>query len=214
MKLFLFDSLAPDTVSKIFSEIDYRIESYRRGDIISSPSQPPDGIGFILEGECKVSRHRGDAEPLQLNLLPRYSSFGILSVFSDTEEFPTEISASRPTKILFIPKKDMIDLCRGYPDIAMKVIGFMADRISFLNSKVSTFSEKSTLQKLVNYLLTKYRKIGDTITCARTDISTEISVGRASLYRDLATLESEGLIKIESKKIYIIDPEGLERKNL
>ncbi len=214
VNLFLFDGLDRDTVDSIFSEIDFKIENYSKGDMILSPSLPPKGIGFILEGECRVSRHRGDAEPIQLNTLPRYSAFGILAVFSDSGEFPTEIIAARPTKILFISKEDMIYLVRRYPDIAMNVISFMADRISFLNSKISTFSEKSTLQKLVNYLLAKYRKLGNTITCARTDISTEIGVGRASLYRDLSSLEAEGIIKVETKKIFIINPEGLERKNL
>jgi len=38
-----------------------------------------------------------------------------------------------------------------------------------------------------------------------------LNCGRASLYRALASLESEGYISFESKKINIIDLEGLER---
>ena len=213
-KLFPFYGIAPKTVDVILSGINCRIESFAKRDVILSPNTHEAKVGFILDGECKVSRQRSDGEPLPLNTLPRYSSFGILSVFSSEEEFPTVITASKPTKVLFISSDDMIYITKKYHEIAMNVITFLAGRISFLNSKVATFSEKSTLQKLVNYILSKYRLQGDTIKASKTDISSEISVGRASLYRDLAILEEEGLIKVETKKIIIINPEGLERKNL
>ena len=45
--------------------------------------------------------------------------------------------------------------------------------------------------------------------CLKT--SEEINAGRASVYRAAALLEDAGLIKLDNKKIYIIDRNGLER---
>ena len=39
----------------------------------------------------------------------------------------------------------------------------------------------------------------------------KLGVGRASLYRALDSLADSGVIKLETKKIFIIDPKGLER---
>jgi Mn-dependent DtxR family transcriptional regulator len=91
------------------------------------------------------------------------------------------------------------------------VIPFLIKKISFLNSKVETFSGSNTSEKLASYLLAKYNALGSEFLISKTAISAEINVGRASLYRDLESFQDKGLINFVGKKIIIICPEGLER---
>jgi CRP-like cAMP-binding protein len=136
---------------------------------------------------------------------------GIMSVLSGKDEYPTVIRAVRTSEILFIDGDDMLSIIKKYPTVAMNVMRFLADRVSFLNEKINTLSEKSTLSRLANHLLKQYRALGEVLTVSKSKLATQIDVGRASLYRDLDTLCEMKLIEVESKRIIINDPKGLER---
>lgn len=210
-RLFPFVGLKKKTLEVIFSDVEYSVEQFQKGEVIFSPSSYQKKIGFVISGECEVSRERSDEDLVPLNTLSRYSSFGIMAILCENAEYPTRIIASKPSVVLFINGSDMLSVIKKYPTVSMNVIAFLADRISFLNKKIATFSGKSTLEKLVTYLLDKYHENGECVSTSKTKLSLQINVGRASLYRDLDALEADGLIRVESKRIIIISPEGLER---
>ena len=134
-----------------------------------------------------------------------------MAVLSKEEEFPTRITAKKATKILFIRKDDVLRIIRKYPEIAMNVIEFLAAKVEFLNGKVATFSADTVEEKLRSFLLTEYRKSGPTFSFNCKKSAEAINAGRASLYRALTSLTESGIIKLKNKKIYILDPSGLER---
>ena len=210
-KLFPFKDMKEKALNSVFSEMEHRIESFSKGEVIFSKDSYQKSVGFIMDGSCEVERQRADGEKISLNRLSKYSSFGILSLFCEGAEYPTEIIAAKETTVLFISGKDLITILKKYPTVSMNVITFLADRIAFLNQKVATFTEKSTVEKLASYLTDKRRVSGDEIAISRTKIAKELGIGRASLYRGLDGLEDQGLIRTEQKKIIIICPEGLER---
>lgn len=210
-RIFPFKNLKERTLNAIFSEIDYSVERFSRGDVIFSPSCFQKKVGFVISGECEVEKPTDGDDGISLNILSRYASFGILSVLSEGAEYPTRIKAKKSASVLFISGEDMLAVIKKYPTVSMNVISFLADRISFLNKKVSTFSERSTSKKLASYLLLKFKESGERVSVSRTRISSEIGVGRASLYRDLSTFEDKGLISLSAKEIIINCPEGLER---
>ena len=209
--LFPFKNLKEKTLDAIFSEIDYKTVSFTKGDTVFSKSSYRKTVAFIVDGICEVERIRSDGDSIPLNSLSKYSSFGILSLFCNGAEYPTEIKAATKATVLFINGQDLIKVIKNYPTVSMNVINFLADRISFLNKKLATFSEKNTVEKLASYLLSKKSACDNQINIAKTKISQELGIGRASLYRGLSYLENNGLIKTETKKIIIICPDGLER---
>ena len=209
--LFPFKGLDEDTIVSIFSKIEYEFRDYSKNDTVFSPQEEKCEIGFIENGECTVSRIKPTGEEIPLNTLKPTQSFGILRAFDPEGEFPTKIIATKNSKILFINGNDFKKLTECNIEIASRVITFLIKKVSFLNRKVETFSGSNTSEKLASYLLSKYHSIGAEFAMSKTSISSEINVGRASLYRDLDSFCKKGLIKIEGKKIIIICPEGLER---
>ena len=195
-ELFPFKNLKSRTLETIFDEIDYSVSKHSKGEIIFSPSSYHEKVGFVISGECAVERQRDAEDSICLNTLQRCSSFGILSVISPDAEFPTTIKALKNSSILFIPADDMLAVIKKYPSVSYNVIKFLASRISFLNKKIATFSEKSTLKKLSAYLLANFKENGNEISVSKTKLSSEIGVGRASLYRDLDFLAEKKIIEL------------------
>ena len=211
--VFLFKDMSKDMISKAICDISLSTVDYSKRDEIYSPIFSERRLGFVVSGECKVERIRHDGTSVPLNVMKQGNSFGIVSVLKSEDEFPTRITATKDTKVLYISLEDTWKLIKNYTEISQNVISFLAGKIIFLNKKIATFSEDSVEDKLSSFLSNEYIKYGAEFpfNCKRTAES--ISVGRASLYRALASLTEENVIKLENKKIYITDPEGLERKS-
>lgn len=208
--LFPFKGIKPVTLKSITDNYIFEIKNFSKNDIIFSPNSFKKEIGFIISGECEVEKERISSEPLRLNLLTKYTSFGITSVFSDEPEFPTVIKAKKKASVLFISAEEFIAITKKYPTIAMNIISFLIDRINFLNKKIQTFTGKTVDEKVASYLLNMSKKY-DEIPLSGTKISNAVNVGRASVYRTLECFSEKGLIKINDKKIIILAPKELER---
>ena len=210
--VFLFAGLPFEKLNKAVSECEVEKRCFQRNDVIFSPQSYNKEIGFILSGECEILRRKSDGADVSLNILKTGDSFGILSVLTSEEEFPTVIVARHNTEVLFIKKSKLLRLIRHYPTVAMNVINFLSKKIAFLNNKIATFSSDSVEEKLSRYLLSQIDKNDATefpLNCKK--CSEAISAGRASVYRGIDSLVKTGVISYENKKITILDLKGLER---
>ncbi len=211
-ELFIFKGITEDKLSSILECTAVEVCEYSRGETIYSQDEFEAKIGFVLEGKCAVKRPKSDGSSVVLNILEKYDSFGITAAFSEEEHFPTEISAMRGCELLFIRRNDVIELVKNNSTVAMNVIEFLVNRISFLNKKITTFTHSRAENKLANHILNEYYKnssVKISFNCKKA--AEALNIGRASVYRSLETLCRDGIISYDSKKIYINDLEGLER---
>ena len=210
-KTFLFSGIGAEEISKLLDGIDFEEASYLRGELIYSSGSPDQKIGFILSGRCEVRHLKGDSASAVLNVLTESDSFGVLSVLSE-KEFPTHIFATKNSTVLFLKKDDLLKIVNNNSQIAINLINFLANRISFLNEKIATFSGTRVENRLASHLISESRRLkSDSFAFNCKKCSEAINAGRASVYRALASLESDALISLVDKKINILDPEGLER---
>ena len=209
---FLFSGIQKSISRQLIGELKYTTSSFNKGDIVYSPKEYEKKIGFVVSGSCKVYKYKTSEKNLLLNSLHPGDSFGILAVFTDEGEFPTVIEATKKTEILFIDREECKRLISKNSEVAISVIGFLASKVSFLNTKISTLSGKNISEKLAIYLLC------DTLSASDGHIplniqraSSALSVSRQSIYRAIEALEASKLIKHVDNKVYILDREGLER---
>ena len=208
---FLFKGISEDDISDLLAGIQIEESSYNKGDLIFSPDGFERRLGMVIKGECLVGRQSGGTF-VPLNTIGVYGSFGILSVFSAREEFPTIIKAKSMCTVIFFDADSVRALVEKSPAVSLNVIEFFARKVSFLNDKITAFSGGSIEEKLAGYILELQKKNSSLKFDFNKKKSSEaLNCGRASLYRDLAMLEADGLISLDSKKIIINDLAGLER---
>ncbi len=211
-ELFLFQNLDKSTLIDISKKINMQTASFAAKEIIYTPDNFDRKIGFILSGSCLVERINSENKKVPLNKLSANDSFGIVAVLGQPEKFPTEVKTVTDSEILFISQNDVKMLIDNYPTVAKNIIYYLAQKIVFLNSKIATFASDTVEQKLASYILNEKNKTDNnfiTFNCKRS--AEAINIGRASLYRALTSLTEANLIKLENKKIYILDRKGLER---
>ena len=208
---FLFSGLNESEILRILNENPPSVRCFKRGDLIYSSANGEGSVGFVLSGRCEIRLDRSEKGKTVLNILSDGDSFGVLSVFSD-DEFPTHIYATKNSEILFFTAEQIKYFVNNYSQISTNLITFLANRISFLNKKIATFSGNRVEDRLAAFLTNESERRGSLefpFNCNKT--AEEINAGRASVYRALASLEENGLIFMSEKIIYIKDLKGLER---
>ena len=210
--VFLFKGLPEKEIDAYLDNIDFKIKNYNRAEIVYSPDSGIKQVGFVLDGTCVVKRIHPDGSSIPLNTISPPGSFGIISILAPNRQFPTYIVAKTKTEIAFISEHDLITLIRSSADIAINVAEFLAERVSFLNDKVSTFTATNCEKKLASTIIRMSKENSSLEFLFNRKRTAElISCGRASLYRSLDSFKNNGLIDFDNKKIYIKELEGLER---
>ena len=208
---FLFKCIETDVIDKVLNSIRIEECNYSRGDVIYSPGDFDRKVGFIYKGECTVGRHTGGAV-IPLNVAQKYDSFGILTCFSERDEFPTVITANTACTVLFIHADQLYALMEANSQISLNIISFLTRKINFLNDKIAVFSASNIEEKLAGYILDLQKQHKELQFDFNKKKSAEaLNCGRASLYRAIDALKDAGYITLDNKKIIINDLNGLER---
>ncbi len=174
-------------------------ERFEKGSVIYSAAQFRRAVGVVLCGEVVVIR-----DTAVLNRLGVGAVFGAAALYGETTQYVTEVRAATATELLFFDE----DLLKAWMQqdfrVAENYIGFLSDRIRFLNQRIAAFTAGNAEDRLLVYL----RQHGDenglvTLPHGMSELSRMLDIGRTSLYRSLDSLAADGKIRREGKSIYI-----------
>lgn len=195
---FLFQSLTEPERKSVFQTLD--VQSFGRGESIYTQHEFRRSLGIILEGEAAVLKESNTL----LNLLRPGSCFGAAALFAPAKEYVTNIVARKTTKAVFLSDEELTRLFRAYPDMALSYIAFLSGRIQFLNRKIDSFTTNSAEDAVWRWLTAHGDAEGVVMVeggLAR--LARELSIGRATLYRSLTQLETDGRIVKDGARIMI-----------
>jgi CRP-like cAMP-binding protein len=113
-----------------------------------------------------------------------------------------------------------LDLVQTTPELAMNIIRALATDLGFSHRRTVTLTQKHIRGRLAEALLVLkdtygYEEDGSTlkIYLTREDLANLSNMTTANAIRTLSSFASEGIVKLEGKKISIIDKEKLEEIN-
>lgn len=196
---FLFSGIEDKILDNMLLFEGINIHEYSPQEIMQS-AKTSEKIGIIVKGNAII--RSGDDGVIIRRLSPK-DIFGAASLY-DKQTYLTCVSAVSYCIVITFDKK-FVDRCISYhPKIAENYINFLAKRISFLNSKINSYTAKNAENKLYSYLLQMPRNgnIVD-LSVSLSTLAKMIGIGRASLYRAFEKLESNGTIIKQDKKIIL-----------
>lgn len=195
---FLFQSLTEPERKNVFRTLT--VQSFGKGEPIYTQQKFRRSLGIILEGEAAVLKESNTL----LNLLRKGSCFGAAALFAPEKEYVTNIVARKATKVVFLSDEELTRLFRAYPDMALSYITFLSGRIRFLNRKIDSFTTNSAEDAVWRWLTVHGDEEGSvTVEGGYARLARELSIGRATLYRCLAQLETEGRIVKDGTRIML-----------
>lgn len=201
---FLFRGLEAGEIEALLGE-QARIGSYRKGEVIYSPSNFRRELGILLRGALTVTKGSLTVSELGVGDL-----FGAAALFTDEERYVSTLTAARHCEVLFLSQENVSRLIDESAAVRENYLRYLAQRIRFLSAKVDALSSGSGERKLSGFLLTNAGEDGVITVKSLTDLASRLGVARATLYRELDKLLDAGIIAKSGKTITVLKPESLK----
>ncbi|MBR3779460.1 MAG: Crp/Fnr family transcriptional regulator [Clostridia bacterium] len=178
-------------------------QTYGKGEQIYTPMHSRRALAMVLEGHVRVWQGR-----VPMNDLLPGDVFGVAALFGTDEDYPSTVVAESDCRILYIPQETVVQWMKEVPTVAQNYVGFLSDRIRFLNRRLSTLTAGQTDGKLWRYLLAHRDANGMvTLTDGMGELAERLDMSRSSLYRSLDSLTQMGKIRRQRRTIIILKTE-------
>ena len=158
----LFKGLTTKELQNLITSIKYSILDNCKNCtecqtcIVALEGDTCDSLGIVLEGTLEVQKHYASGKVVTLAKLDKGKIFGEAIAFSETNIYPATIVSFKGSIILYISKKDIIDMCSSYPIVLNNFMQLLSSKILLLNKKIKELSFDTLRQKISNYLLSQY----------------------------------------------------------
>jgi CRP/FNR family transcriptional regulator len=189
--------------------------SYESGQAVFREGDSGDTCYVIREGAVRVTRRHSDGRVITLAELRPGSIFGELAMFGG-EVRSASVEALEPTRALAILAGDMRRIMVQHPEIAVKMLEGLADRLRAANERISRQSFQTVAGRVASALLGQVQARSDgeperdiVIEATQAEIAQLAGASRESASRFLAKLERAGLITTGRGRVVVHEPESL-----
>ena len=179
------------------------------GEMLFWEGEPCAGIFLIVQGRVKIFKTSATGREMMLAMEAAPTTVAELPLF-DGDPYPASVRAVDPVQSYFINKSDFQQVCRQYPDVALKVLAVVGKRLRHLVAVVESMTFGSVTQRLAKMLLEHADPEFDLVT--HQEVASRLGTVREVVSRNLARFRAEGLIQVQGHRVQILDREGLARE--
>ncbi len=188
LKTELFSSVSKEKLIAI-CENYCQNKTFQKGKIIFSKNTSEKSVGIIADGTASVKKER-----VVISHLKAGDIFGAVTLYNDCDAFVNDIIAQTECRVIFISKDGIDSLLSRSPEFAKRYIKYLSERVYFLNEKIEEYTAPSVKDKLLSYFKKNAVEGCFILTEKMTELSKQLNISRASLYRAIDEL-------YDSKKI-------------
>ena len=209
----LFGGLPPQYLDEI--EKITVTKEYGRGETIFFEGDPGIGFYMVATGKVKIFKTSLSGKEQILHIFGAGEPFGEVPVFHG-HPFPANALALEKTSLLFFPRKAFVELIEAMPSLALNMLAVLSMRLRRFTAQIENLSLKEVPARLADYLLylseeqenEKYVEL----EISKGQLASLLGTIPETLSRIFAKMSEEGLIRVEGKKISLLDRHGLEAK--
>jgi CRP/FNR family transcriptional regulator len=188
-----------------------------KDEVLVAEGDSCDGLFVIQEGAVKLYKMAENGREQILVIERAGSTVGDLPLF-DGGSFPASAVALEDSILLFLPKREFLDLCRHNSEVAFTVIRTLAWRFRYLTSLVEELSLKEVSHRLARFLRDRALKYGVRtkrgiefpLLETNQEIGAEIGTVRDLVSRNLRRFVDRGILRLELRRVIILDMAELE----
>ncbi len=123
----------------------------RRGEMLFEEGQPCRGLFIVIEGSVEIRQTSLRGREQVFHAEGPGAPLGEAPLF-DRGGYIASAVALEPTRVLFLPRADLVDLCRRRPGVALSMLEAMARRVRRFAGIVSDLAFRPVPERLARYL--------------------------------------------------------------
>ncbi|HEV2248162.1 MAG TPA: Crp/Fnr family transcriptional regulator [Terriglobia bacterium] len=188
-------------------------------ELLFTEGDPCEGMYVIQSGAIKLFKMADTGREQVLVIERAGSTVGELPVF-DGGNLPASATALEDSTLLFLPKREFLELCRRNSEVAFAVIRSLAWRFRYMASLVEELSLKEVSHRLARFLRDRAltagtrtrRGIEFPLEESNQQIAAEIGTVRDLVSRNLRRLVDRKIIKMERRRVILLNMAELEEQ--
>jgi len=196
-----------DSLSEKRSQVNYL-----KGETLFKQGALAPHVLFIQSGLVKVYLQTGPRKVQNL-WIARSGDFLAFSAMFDKKVYPYSASALKDVELLMIDKDSLSSLLRSNAEFAFRITNKNFTSENQLLDIISSLSYKQMRGKLATtllYLDSESLRKDEVMGClTRQDIADFAGISVESVIKFLKEFEKDGLIRLDGKRIHILDISGL-----
>jgi CRP-like cAMP-binding protein len=171
----------------------------------------------VVSGQIRVFQQNAEGREQVMHVDTAGSVVAEVAVF-DGGPYPASAISEVDVDVLFIDKSDVHHFCKTYPELALRALMLMAQRVRRHAQLVESLCFHEVGQRLALFLLTRAQCAGTPIrdrvafhlSLSHHEIAIRIGSVRDVVARAFARLKHEGLIAVEGHEVTIPDVQALK----
>lgn len=213
----IFDGLEPREVPDFVRE--RASVAVRKGEVFSTPSDPPEKALFILKrGRVRVFRKGASGREFTLSVLDGGTVFGELD---PTERRPRRsyAQAMEPSEVVPLSREDVERLILEKPRVGLRLVNLLFERLALHEQRLEDLGLKEVPARLANVLQELIESQGIRSGSVyklpthytHRHLATMIGANREAVTRAFKVLREYGVVETHRRNIQVRDFDLLER---
>jgi len=210
-ELCCFEQLSDEEID-LFEENMVEIE-YERGETICKQGTFASHIMVLKEGLAKIYKEGGN-DTLILKILPAVNIIGLNTLFDGNNVFQYSAQTYLPSKVQMIEMNAFKHVINTNAKFGAKIISLLSENTVITYGRFFCLTKKQTYGRFADILLCLalriYKKNEFPLQLSRKELAELACMSVESITRTLTKFKEDGIIKITSDSIEIVDYERLD----
>jgi CRP/FNR family transcriptional regulator len=172
------------------------------------------GLFVVLSGRVKVFKLSPKGREQTLMIMGRGDPIGEVAVLSG-EAYPASAEALEPSEVLYIPRQAFLDLVAREPEVAMRLLAALSERLRSFASLIEDLSLKDVSERLAAHLLSLAGKDPSErvvqLDLSKSQLAAAVGTVPETLSRAFQQLARAGAVRTKGRTVHIEDRALLER---
>lgn len=208
---YFFSALTDTQLYKITEKS--KIISYKRSSIIFYEEDKADNFYLLAEGSIRIYKLSSKGKEQTLGYISEGEPFGEAAVFMN-KNFLANAEAETDCNVIIIKRDDFIDIIKNNPDISLKLLGLLSERLKKFANLIESLSLKEVPEHLCQYLSDLYKKqktLKLKLPVSKAHLAVHLGTTSETLSRALGKLSDQKIIRVDNKHITILNLSDLNK---
>jgi len=188
------------------------VKKFKKGETLFLGDVAAHGFFAPIKGRVKIFRTSPAGKEQILHVFGPGEAVGEVPVFQGGT-FPANGQALEKLETLFFPRDDFERIIREDPDLAMKMMAMLSQRLRILVNKIDDLSLKETPARVASYLLllrSSQESATFKLDLPKGQIAHYLGTIQETLSRIFKRFAEDKIIEVSGKEITILDEIALQ----
>lgn len=208
----VFKGISEAESKQLLEQIHFQIKRFEKNEVIAIEGEPLNYLRIVISGSVRTEMIDYSGKTIKIDDIETPQPLASAFIFGSENNYPVTVTANSTGLLLVIPVTEFLKLLQLNRQVLENYLHSISSRAQFLSQKIHFLSFKTIKEKMAHFLL-KQADNNNTIELKSTQqqLADLFGVARPSLARVFGEMQKEGLIRIQKKKVTILDKAALNK---